>query len=148
MINFFFMVAEEMRGIMASLGFTSINQMVGHSEVLEVPPLPFCPLTWTHSLPDTRSAHRCGCDSTTQLSQCPVAVRACAAFEVWVLCGRWIQRWWQQTPSSRASIWTGCCFQPPLCALARLSTACRPRSSPFRTALVTSQQMAILLLAG
>jgi glutamate synthase (NADPH/NADH) large chain len=34
-INYLFMVAEEAREIMASLGFRSINEMVGHSEVLE-----------------------------------------------------------------------------------------------------------------
>ena len=34
-INYLFMVAEETREIMASLGFRTINEMVGHSEVLE-----------------------------------------------------------------------------------------------------------------
>ena len=34
-INYLFMVAEEAREIMASLGFRSIDEMVGHSEVLE-----------------------------------------------------------------------------------------------------------------
>ena len=34
-INYLFMVAEEAREIMASLGFRTINEMVGHSEVLE-----------------------------------------------------------------------------------------------------------------
>ena len=34
-INYLFMVADEAREIMASLGFRSINEMVGHSEVLE-----------------------------------------------------------------------------------------------------------------
>ena len=34
-INYLFLVAEETREIMASLGFCSINEMVGHSEVLE-----------------------------------------------------------------------------------------------------------------
>ncbi|XP_057452987.1 glutamate synthase [NADH], amyloplastic isoform X2 [Lotus japonicus] len=35
-INFFFMVAEEMREIMAQLGFRTVNEMVGHSDMLEV----------------------------------------------------------------------------------------------------------------
>jgi glutamate synthase (NADPH/NADH) large chain len=35
-VNFFFMLAEEMRGIMAQLGFRSINEMVGRSDVLEM----------------------------------------------------------------------------------------------------------------
>ncbi len=34
-VNYLFMVAEETRRIMAKLGFRSINQMVGHTEVLE-----------------------------------------------------------------------------------------------------------------
>jgi glutamate synthase (NADPH/NADH) large chain len=34
-INYLFMVAEEAREIMASLGFRTINEMVGHSEMLE-----------------------------------------------------------------------------------------------------------------
>ncbi len=34
-INYLFMVAEEAREIMASLGFRTIDEMVGHSEVLE-----------------------------------------------------------------------------------------------------------------
>jgi len=35
-LNFFFMVAEEMREIMASLGFASINEMVGRVDMLEM----------------------------------------------------------------------------------------------------------------
>ena len=35
-VNFFFMLAEEIRGIMAQLGFRSINEMVGRSDVLEM----------------------------------------------------------------------------------------------------------------
>ncbi|KAJ9539597.1 hypothetical protein OSB04_026103 [Centaurea solstitialis] len=35
-INFFFMVAEEMREIMAELGFRTINEMVGRADMLEV----------------------------------------------------------------------------------------------------------------
>ncbi|KAG7013302.1 hypothetical protein SDJN02_26061 [Cucurbita argyrosperma subsp. argyrosperma] len=35
-INFFFMVAEEMREIMSQLGFRTVNEMVGRSDVLEV----------------------------------------------------------------------------------------------------------------
>ncbi|XP_025667074.1 glutamate synthase [NADH], amyloplastic isoform X2 [Arachis hypogaea] len=35
-INFFFMVAEEMREIMAQLGFRTVNEMVGRSDMLEV----------------------------------------------------------------------------------------------------------------
>ena len=34
-VNFFFMLAEEIREIMASLGFRNINEMVGRSDVLE-----------------------------------------------------------------------------------------------------------------
>ena len=35
-VNYLFLVAEETREIMASLGFRSINEMVGHVEVLEI----------------------------------------------------------------------------------------------------------------
>jgi len=35
-INFFYYVAEEVRGIMAQLGFKSIPEMVGHAELLKV----------------------------------------------------------------------------------------------------------------
>lgn len=35
-INFFYYVAEELRGIMANLGFRTINEMVGHAERLKV----------------------------------------------------------------------------------------------------------------
>ncbi|XP_024978754.1 glutamate synthase 1 [NADH], chloroplastic-like [Cynara cardunculus var. scolymus] len=35
-INFFFMVAEEMREIMSEIGFRTINEMVGRSDMLEV----------------------------------------------------------------------------------------------------------------
>ncbi|QCE00220.1 glutamate synthase [Vigna unguiculata] len=35
-INFFFMVAEEMREIMSQLGFRTVNEMVGRSDMLEV----------------------------------------------------------------------------------------------------------------
>ena len=35
-VNYLFLVAEEAREIMASLGFRSINEMVGHVEVLEI----------------------------------------------------------------------------------------------------------------
>ncbi|ONK69929.1 uncharacterized protein A4U43_C05F28330 [Asparagus officinalis] len=37
-INFFFMLAEEVREIMAQLGFRTINEMVGRSDMLEVDP--------------------------------------------------------------------------------------------------------------
>lgn len=37
-INFFFMLAEELREIMAHLGLRSINEMVGRSDMLEVDP--------------------------------------------------------------------------------------------------------------
>jgi len=37
-LNYFFMVAEDARQIMAELGFRTINEMVGHSELLEVDP--------------------------------------------------------------------------------------------------------------
>lgn len=36
MINFFFMVAEEMREIMASLGFRKVSDMVGRADLLSV----------------------------------------------------------------------------------------------------------------
>ncbi|KAG9448282.1 hypothetical protein H6P81_014410 [Aristolochia fimbriata] len=35
-INFFFMLAEEVREIMSQLGFRTMNEMVGHSDMLEV----------------------------------------------------------------------------------------------------------------
>jgi glutamate synthase (NADPH/NADH) large chain len=37
-INYFFMVAEDVREIMAQLGFRTINEMVGRSDVLELDP--------------------------------------------------------------------------------------------------------------
>lgn len=37
-INFFFMLAEELREIMAQLGFGTINEMVGRSDMLEIDP--------------------------------------------------------------------------------------------------------------
>lgn len=36
MINYFHYVAEEMRGIMAKLGFRTVNEMVGRSDLLRV----------------------------------------------------------------------------------------------------------------
>lgn len=36
MINFFFYIAEELRSIMAKLGYRTINEMVGHAEKLRV----------------------------------------------------------------------------------------------------------------
>lgn len=36
LINYFFMVAEEMRGIMAELGFKTVNEMVGRADLLIV----------------------------------------------------------------------------------------------------------------
>ena len=36
MINFFYYIANELRAIMAKLGFRTVNEMVGHSEVLRV----------------------------------------------------------------------------------------------------------------
>ncbi|MDH5494061.1 MAG: glutamate synthase-related protein, partial [Myxococcales bacterium] len=38
LINYLFMVAEEARGIMASLGFRTIDEMIGRVEVLEMDP--------------------------------------------------------------------------------------------------------------
>ncbi|KAI8973386.1 hypothetical protein BDF20DRAFT_977729 [Mycotypha africana] len=35
-VNFFYYLAEELRGIMAKLGFRTINEMVGHAEKLKV----------------------------------------------------------------------------------------------------------------
>ncbi len=39
-VNFFFFVAEECRQIMAKLGFRTVNDMIGHSDMLEHDPLP------------------------------------------------------------------------------------------------------------
>ncbi len=39
-VNYFFFVAEECRKIMASLGFRTMNEMIGHSDMLEFDPLP------------------------------------------------------------------------------------------------------------
>ena len=36
MINYFFLVAEECRKIMADLGFRTINEMVGRCDMLEM----------------------------------------------------------------------------------------------------------------
>ena len=49
-INFFFLVAEELRGIMASLGFRNIKEMVGRADLLEAcPPAPQCPsMLWLY----------------------------------------------------------------------------------------------------
>ena len=35
-VNFFFFVAEELRGIMAKLGYRTVNEMIGHSEKLDM----------------------------------------------------------------------------------------------------------------
>ncbi|MDZ7685166.1 MAG: glutamate synthase-related protein [Gammaproteobacteria bacterium] len=35
-VNYFFMIAEEMRGIMAKLGFRTVNEMVGRTDALEM----------------------------------------------------------------------------------------------------------------
>ncbi|GJY90343.1 glutamate synthase 1 [NADH], chloroplastic isoform X1 [Tanacetum coccineum] len=35
-INFFFMLAEEMRELMSEMGFRTVNEMVGHADMLEV----------------------------------------------------------------------------------------------------------------
>jgi len=35
-VNFFFFIAEELRGIMAKLGFRTINEMIGHTEKLDM----------------------------------------------------------------------------------------------------------------
>jgi hypothetical protein len=35
-INFFFMVAEEMRELMATMGFRSVDEMVGRADMLQV----------------------------------------------------------------------------------------------------------------
>ncbi len=39
-VNYLFFVAEELREIMASLGFRTVDEMVGHSDRLEFDPLP------------------------------------------------------------------------------------------------------------
>ncbi len=35
-INYFFMVAEEVRGVLASLGLRSMDELVGRADLLEV----------------------------------------------------------------------------------------------------------------
>ncbi|MBI4559387.1 MAG: glutamate synthase large subunit [Candidatus Hydrogenedentes bacterium] len=40
LINYFFFIAEELRGIMAELGFRTVNEMIGRSDMLEYDPLP------------------------------------------------------------------------------------------------------------
>ena len=54
-VNFLFMVAEELREYMAAMGFKKVNDMVGRADMLEVCP-PFGP-----SLP-------CLCDGFVQAS--------------------------------------------------------------------------------
>ena len=39
-VNFFFFVAEEVREIMAQLGFRTVNEMIGRADLLEYDPLP------------------------------------------------------------------------------------------------------------
>ena len=39
-VNYFFFVAEELRQIMAQLGFRTVNEMVGRADMLEFDPLP------------------------------------------------------------------------------------------------------------
>ncbi len=39
-VRFFFFVAEELRGIMAQLGFRKVNEMIGRTDMLEYEPLP------------------------------------------------------------------------------------------------------------
>ncbi len=39
-VNYFYFVAEELREIMAELGFRTINEMIGRSDMLEFDPLP------------------------------------------------------------------------------------------------------------
>ncbi|MBI5095766.1 MAG: glutamate synthase large subunit [Candidatus Hydrogenedentes bacterium] len=39
-VNYFFFVAEELREIMAQLGFRTVNEMIGRSDMLEFNPLP------------------------------------------------------------------------------------------------------------
>jgi len=40
LVNYFYFVAEELRHIMAELGFRTMNQMIGRSDMLEFDPLP------------------------------------------------------------------------------------------------------------
>ena len=40
LVNYFYFVAEELREIMAELGFRSLNEMIGHADMLEFNPLP------------------------------------------------------------------------------------------------------------
>jgi len=39
-VNLFFFIAEEVRGIMAQLGFRTVNEMIGRADMLEYDPLP------------------------------------------------------------------------------------------------------------
>ena len=43
MVNFLFMVAEELREYMASMGFEKVTDMVGRADMLEVSPCPVWP---------------------------------------------------------------------------------------------------------
>lgn len=60
-INYFFLVAEELRGIMASLGVSRIQDMVGRAELLEHDPQVMAenPKVRANRLPN--SMHTCVC---------------------------------------------------------------------------------------
>ena len=57
MVNFLFMVAEELREYMASMGFQKVTDMVGRADMLEVSPCPVCPPL--HQCPSAGSRKRC-----------------------------------------------------------------------------------------
>lgn len=56
-VNFLFMVAEELREYMASMGFQKVTDMVGRADMLEVSPCPVCPPL--HQCPSAGSRKRC-----------------------------------------------------------------------------------------
>lgn len=78
-VNFLFMVAEELREYMASMGFKKVNDMVGRADMLEVctaatlllhiPANAQCALEWDYSLSTLSSLPRgyLLCISTFQL---------------------------------------------------------------------------------
>ena len=67
-VNFLFMVAEELREYMAAMGFKKVNDMVGRADMLEVCPL----LGW--SFP-------CSLDSAHAGRAIAVALHACLALQ-------------------------------------------------------------------
>ena len=74
-VNFLFMVAEELREYMADMGFTNVNDMVGRADMLEVTP-PYSPLlSWSGCI--KRHSH-CQTD--------------CALQTILLLCATWYRQ--------------------------------------------------------